>query len=211
MWNRVSSLLFLYLAVPGYAKNVSIHPVALQVQVYDYAGLSPAGILEFVTRTEQILAGSGISVEVDPCGSGLSTPCASRQASSRQVVIRVLEGTAQKSKNDLGESIVSRDGGTYATVFLGPAHCKAAEANVPQLLVLAYAAAHEVGHLLLGNEAHTSRGLMKARWTGDDFQAMAQGRFHFTRDQVKELTRRYGRGRPAEIDADTSMAARRSP
>lgn len=208
MWNRVSSLLLLYLAVAGYAENVSGYPVALQVQVYDYAGLGPAGILDFVTRTEHILAGSGISVEVDACG-GLSTPCASRQGNSKQVVIRVLDVIAQKSKHDLGESIVSRDGGTYGSVFLRAAQDKAAEANVPRLLVLAYAAAHEVGHLLLGNEAHTSRGLMKARWTDDDFEAMAQSRLHFSREQVKELTRRYGRGRPAEIGADNSIAARR--
>jgi hypothetical protein len=208
MWNRVSSLLLLYLAVAGYAENVSVYPVALQVQVYDYAGLSPAGILEFVTRTEHILAGSGISVEVDACGRGLSTPCVSRQGNSKQVVIRVLDVIAQKSKHDLGESIVSRDGGTYATVFLRAAQDKAAEANLPRLLVLAYAAAHEVGHLLLGNDAHTSRGLMKARWTNDDFQAMAQGRLHFTSEQVKELARRYGRGWPAEMGEDNSIAVR---
>jgi hypothetical protein len=209
MRSRVSSLLLLYLAVAGYAKNASVYPVALQVQVYDYAGLRPADILDFVTRTEHILAGSGISVEVDACGRGLSTPCASRHGNSKQVVIRVLDVIAQKSKHDLGESIVSRDGGTYGTVFLRAAQDKAAEANVPRLLVLAYAAAHEVGHLLLGNEAHTSRGLMKARWTDDDFEAMAQSRLHFSREQVQELTRRYGRGRPAEIGADNSIVARR--
>jgi hypothetical protein len=205
----VSSLLLLYLAVAGYAKNVSVYPVALQVQVYDYAGLSPAGILEFVTRTEHILAGSGISVEVDACGRGLSTPCATRQGNSKQVVIRVVDVIAQKSKHELGESIVSGDGGTYGTVFLRAAQDKASEANVPRLLVLAYAAAHEVGHLLLGNEAHTSRGLMKERWTNDDFQAMAQGRLHFTSEQVKKLARFYGRGRPAAIGEDNSIAVRR--
>jgi hypothetical protein len=50
---------------------------------------------------------------------------------------------------------------------------------------------------------------MKARWTDEDFQAMAQSRFHFSREQVKELTRRYGRSCPAEIGDDNSIAVRR--
>jgi len=49
---------------------------------------------------------------------------------------------------------------------------------------------------------------MKARhWEIDDFQAMAQNRFHFSPEQIQELKRRYGTGRSAEIGADTSIAA----
>jgi hypothetical protein len=76
-------------------------------------------------------------------------------------MIRVVAGGPRNRKNvrrqDLGRSIVNHDGGTYATVFLKPVGDEAAETNLPRILVLAYAAAHEVGHLLLGEEATLRR------------------------------------------------------
>jgi hypothetical protein len=200
--------MILFLALACDARNVSAEPVAIQVQVFDYANLSPAALREFVSRTQAILVRSGISIEVDACPRGVSTPCESLRGSARQVVIRVLRVTTKKAKRDLGESVTGRDGGTYASVFLREAEDQAARADVPRFVVLAYAAAHEVGHLLLGDEAHTPRGLMKARWADEDFQAMAQSRFRFSREQIRELKRRYGRARAAEIGANTSIAAR---
>jgi hypothetical protein len=211
MSNRGCVALFLFLGLAGNATSVSAQTAALQVQAYDYTGLSPAALHEFVTRTQEILSGAGISVEVDVCARGVSTPCESRRGSSRQVMIRVVDGAPKNRKNvrwqDLGRSIVDHDGGAYATVFLKLAEDEAAETNLPRILVLSYAAAHEVGHLLLGEEAHTPQGLMKAHWETDDFQAMAQNRFHFTPEQTQELKRRYGAGRSAQIGANTSLAA----
>ena len=74
------------------------------------------------------------------------------------------------------------------------------------MLILSYAAAHEVGHLLLGDEAHTPQGLMKADWESDEFRAIAQNRFRFSPEQTRELKRRYGAGRPVGVGGDTSIA-----
>ncbi len=202
-------LLFLVLAID--AKSLSAPPAALQVQVYDYTGLSPAALHAFVMQTQEILNDAGISVEVDACARGVATPCEGRRGSFRQVVVRLVAGTARNSNRGrwqhLGQSIATRDGGTYATVFSELAEEKAAETNLPRILVLSYAAAHEVGHLLLGDDAHTPRGLMKAQWEPDDFRAMAQNRFHFSAEQARDLKSRYGAGRSAGIGADTSIAA----
>jgi hypothetical protein len=70
------------------------------------------------------------------------------------------------------------------------------------LIVLAHAAAHEIGHLLLGDEAHTPGGLMKALWNHNDFQAMNQNRFHFTSEQIPVLVGRYGVSRREDVAAD---------
>ena len=192
-------------------KIVSAQTSALQVQVYDYAGLNPAALHEFIARTQEILASSGISLEVDACARG-AAPCESHSGSSRQVVIRVVADTGKKMKNirweKLGMSVADHDGGTYATVFLKPAEEKASDANLPRTIVLAYAAAHEIGHLLLGDQAHTTQGLMKAHWDSTDFQAMAQNRFHFIPEQTRELTGRYGSLHQAEVGADAAIAVR---
>ena len=127
-------------------------------------------------------------------------------------MIRVVADTGKNMKNirveKLGMSVAGHDGGTYATVFLKPTEEKAADANLPRTIVLAYAAAHEIGHLLLGDQAHTSRGLMKATWGPDDFQAMAQNGFHFSPEQTRELAGRYGSSHRAGPGANTVVAVR---
>jgi hypothetical protein len=212
MSNRGCYLLLLFLALASDTKSVSAQAAALQVQVYDYTGLSPAALHAFITQTQEILTGAGISVELDACPRGVSTPCESRRGSFRQVVIRVVPrapgSNREARRQHLGQSIATHDGGTYASVFLNLAEEKAAETNLPRILILSYAAVHEVGHLLLGDDAHTPQGLMKADWETDDFRAMAQNRFCFSPGQTRELKRRYGAGRSTEAGAGTSIAAR---
>jgi len=108
----------------------------------------------------------------------------------------------------LGQSFADHNGGKYATVFLGRVQDEAAAASVPWVAVLAYATAHEVGHLLLG-QAHTPRGLMKAQWDRDDYQAINQNHLHFSEEQMRELTGRYGTTSQPEVVAPT-VEARRS-
>lgn len=212
MKNRGCFLPLLLLTLAGNANTVSAQTSALQVQVYDYTGFSPAALREFAARTQEILASSGVSLEVDICTRG-GTPCESRTGSSRQVVIRVVPDTGKNMKNarleTLGLSVADHDGGTYASVFLRPAEEKASDANLPRIIVLAYATAHEIGHLLLGDQAHVPLGLMKATWGANDFQAMAQNNFGFSPDQARKLKSRYGTARHAEAGADTAVAIRR--
>jgi hypothetical protein len=211
MSNRGSWLLLLSLALAGQAKIVSAQAAALQVQVYDYTGFRPAALTELVTRTQKILTGAGISVEVDACPIGVSTPCEGRLGSLRQVELRVIAKAPKDDKNarwrELGRSIATHDGGTFATVYLDLVEDEASEIDLPRIVVLSYAAAHEVGHLLLGADAHTSEGLMKAHWKTEDLQAMAQNRFHFTPEQAQQLKLRFGTPRPAGTVTGTSVAA----
>jgi hypothetical protein len=212
MPNRGCILLLLFLGLVASATSVSAQTVALQVRVYDYSGLSAAALRAFTTNTQRILTEAGLSVEVDACPKVVATPCESRYGSSSQVAIRVVGAAPRSDRNarwqHLGQSIADHDGGTYATVFLDLVQDEAAHTDLPRMLVLAYAAAHEVGHLLLGNDAHTAEGLMQAHWKNEDFQAMAQNRFQFSPRQAEELKRRYGTGRSMDLSGHTSTVAR---
>jgi hypothetical protein len=210
MKNRGCFLLLL-LALAVKTITVSAQASAVQVQVYDYTGLSPAALHELTSRTQAILASSGASLEVDACARG-NALCESSSGSSRRVVIRVVpewgKNKTSASLKKLGMSVAGQNGGDYGTVFFKAAEEMASEANLPPTTVLAYAAAHEVGHLLLGAQAHTSRGLMKATWEGDDFRAMAQNDFYFSPQQARELSARYGRSHGAGPGTNTPIAAR---
>ena len=50
--------------------------------------------------------------------------------------------------------------------------------------------AHELGHLLLPYDSHTSRGLMRAEWDHRQLKDMASGLLAFTPEQAELIRRR---------------------
>jgi hypothetical protein len=185
------SLFFLTLAC-----KVAAQDAIVQIRVYDDAGLSAGAQRQFVTRLEGILTRAGVSAQVSLCGNTVPTACQADASGSRLLLIRVVAGQAKKrsnaQKSPLGQSIVDSKGGDCASVFVAAVQDRADEANVPWVTVLAYAAAHEIGHLLLGSGAHTPIGLMKGTWDRNDFLAMNQGYCQFTREQIRQLASHYG-------------------
>ena len=186
----------LILALLVLASELSAETVAVDVHVYDYSGLRPSTFQTFVTQTQKIMAETGLSIQVKPCGRSVSVVCESQTRGTRYLVVRVVAGGAKKMKNvrrpPLGQSFADADGGKYASVFLERVQDAAASSNIPWITVLAYATAHEIGHLLLGNQAHTPRGVMKAAWDRIDYEAMSQNYLHFSEKPVRQLRSRYG-------------------
>jgi hypothetical protein len=186
------------LILAGWTGPLFAQTPSIRVQVYDYAHLEPASLHRFLSLTQDILSDTGISVQVNLCQGNSATPCKSPVDASRTLMITILAGDATHRSNSrrpaLGQSSADRNGGSFASVFLASIRDQAAVAGVPWVIVLSYATAHEVGHLLLGAQAHTSRGLMKANWARSDYEAMYQNHCHFTHEQAQLLVRRYGNG-----------------
>ena len=149
-----------------------------------------------VTTAQQILARTGMSVQVGLYRGNGAVSCDNQAGERQPLVVRIIPGGAKTMSNvrseRLGQSYVEHDGGIVASVFLAGARKQAAAANVPWITVLSYAAAHEVGHLLLGDRAHASRGVMRAQWNRNDYMAMSQNQFDFSSEQSKILARRCG-------------------
>ena len=188
MSNRSCSILLLFLALTVNAKTLTAQSSAVQVEVYDYADLKPGSLHSVVALTQQILAGAGLSVQVKLCRGSLAVSCDGQSGLSRNLEVRVVAGGSKTKdsvlRSPLGQSMADHQGGTYASIFMERIQDAAAEANVPWDTVLAYAVAHEVGHLLLGADAHTPRGLMKGNWDRKDYEAMNQRQFHFIEGQA---------------------------
>jgi hypothetical protein len=184
------------------ACKLSAQTSTLELQIYDYAGLKPSTLTEFSTRIVDLLSDAGLSAEVRLCRN-IVTPCENQPITRRYVVLRLVPGTPKKMNNScrspLGQSMAGPAGGTYASLFLEKVQDEAAEANVDWVVVLTYAAAHEIGHLLLGSGAHTPRGLMKAHWDRNDYLAMGQNHFHFSPEQARDLVNRWAAASQTEV------------
>jgi len=181
---------------------------ALRVQVYDYANLNAATLAHFISLTQGILSDTGISAQVNLCRGNGAMVCESTVDTPRTLMITILTGDPTHTSNSrrpaLGQSSADCNGGTFASVFLAPIRDQAAAADIPWAIVLSYATAHEVGHLLLGAQAHTSRGLRKATWERSDYVAMYQKHCRFTQEQAMMLARRYGNSMSAKLSANGS-------
>ena len=154
MSNRSCSILLLFLALAGNAKTLTAQASTVQVQVYDYADLKAESLHSVIALTQQILAGAGLSVQVELCRGNLAVSCEGRSGPYPEPGGPVVAGGSKTKdsvlRSPLGQSMADHQGGTYASVFMERIQDAAAKANVPWDTVLAYAVAHEVGHLLLG-------------------------------------------------------------
>jgi hypothetical protein len=60
--------------------------------------------------------------------------------------------------------------------------------------------AHELGHLLLGQQAHSGRGIMQGAWKKAELKRAAGGGLTFTQEQAEKMQAQV-RGRAAAVIA----------
>ena len=70
-------------------------------------------------------------------------------------------------------------------------------------VLLGYALAHEIGHLLLGTNSHALNGIMRAHWTEEELRLASAGRFTFLPQQAAKMR--------AEVAVPAQLAAQRQP
>jgi hypothetical protein len=64
-----------------------------------------------------------------------------------------------------------------------------ANGSVSTPVVLGHVLVHEITHVLQGIDRHSDSGVMKARWTAPDYEAMAQKPLPFTSEDVQLIHR----------------------
>jgi len=74
----------------------------------------------------------------------------------------------------------------YAVVAWRPVEAAAA-GHIDAGLLLGATMAHEIGHLLLGGDAHSLNGVMVPRFRRREMEMAARGELGFTDDQVKRI------------------------
>jgi hypothetical protein len=75
--------------------------------------------------------------------------------------------------------------GTHIVVFSERAKHRPA----PARSVLAHVIVHEITHILEGISLHSDKGVMKAEWSGTDYQEMIRRPLQFTEDDVWRIQR----------------------
>jgi hypothetical protein len=183
----------------------------LLVRVYDATGAPTPERKRAYVRAGEILE----RVELEPAWLECPLGAARRPAACDvplapgEIVVRLVRASAQTDRahpRTVGYSLIdSRTGtGTLATVFVDRVERLSAHAGSDRAALLGRAIAHEIGHLLLGTNAHSSEGLMREVWTFDDVRRNRAEDWQFTRAEREHLqAMRLARGGRAPAGAGT--------
>ena len=191
--NRCQLLLFVTLVRSAVFAADTSAPQNPQVFVcaYKEAEVSDA-ILEKAEEQTANLFRRSLPMLLHTCSNDLPRTQGRAAISAAEFYIHVVPKAASLSDDAFGVAFLGSDGsGRYADVFFDSVRrLQADQRTASTAEILGYVMAHEIGHLLLGFHAHSSTGIMEARWSGSELQSIAMGRLAFTPEQCRRLFRR---------------------
>jgi hypothetical protein len=179
---------------PGATSHAAVVLDSLLVRVYDNAGVPAAERKRAFSRAADILERVELSaawLECPPDQPKKPAACNTPPAPG-EIVVRFVRASPQADRDysrAIGYSLIdSRTGrGTLATVFIDRVERLAEVARFDRSAILGRAIAHEIGHLLLGTNAHSSTGLMRETWTFEEVRRNQAGDWQFTPTQQDHL------------------------
>jgi len=163
----------------------------LTVIVLDYAGVPDSSLDEMETLSALLLYRAGIGTQWVHCGGHLQGPqpaLCDANLEKGTVLLRILvayPGNQNHRGDPLGTAMVESG---YASIYAADIHKFAAHNGLPDGSLMAYAATHEIGHLLLGPN-HSSSGIMRAVWGEAEYRGMAQRWLDFGATEQQSLRR----------------------
>ena len=167
-------------------------PVHVTARLYNTARVADV-VKEAALRaaTGAVIAG-GIHLRWKDCD--LADSCATVPARGELIVRLVRSPTeiAASANLVLGHAFIDmrERTGVLATVFVDRVELIAGQAETDATLLLGRAIAHEIGHLLLGTNAHSVRGLMRTEWTPADVRRHASADWALTDEEAGAIRRR---------------------
>lgn len=201
-WGVAISLTMLAASLPGFAKQSGeLNPspeLRIELHVYDYAGVEGSELARAQTEAARVLQQIGIAVTWIKCvvpakdaTNAEACPSAGEQAPALvlNVLPRAMAERATRDKSLLGFAQLAEDGApaSVAFVFYHRVESLAMELRCARGVILGYALAHEVGHLLLGVNSHSPNGIMRARWTVKELRLASMGWFGFLPQQAAKI------------------------
>ncbi len=192
----VAGCLFICVS-PAVAQPFSVTDQAngprITVYVYDYTQASPGTLERAEGEATYVFRQAGVEVTWHNCLAARPSPASDcNQVKGPTVfVLRVLRPSKTTRKAfgacTLGYSVRNLEGGALASLFYDRVEKVARTEGLSIGVVLGYAIAHELGHLLLLREGHTRDGLMRDGLTHQDWEQAARGTLLFTAEQAESI------------------------
>ncbi len=192
----------LWLSPPAPTTAESLAPQStpeISVFVYGFPGLDRWVVEGAEAEANRIFRQARIQLKWTNCLSEVAAPalCYGRQRSGELVVRFTSKAPPSVSAKALGAALFSPVGDSalvfYRRISLLPT-------NAPVHIMLGRVLAHEIAHLLLPNEKHSSFGLMRADWVWDDLRFVCTTCLRLEPDLIQHMQQAVRRRGLAEHD-----------
>lgn len=164
----------------------------LNVSVYNDAGVAQPMLNKAESVAASVLGRAEVQVKWQNCFERTKSTRACQHPEAEQLSIRITPNSITSMQASIfGVAFLSADGsGRYADVFYS--HVQQLEnengASLPELL--GSVMAHELGHLLLGSNAHSETGIMQRQWRAAELKQLQRGALLFTTQQARKMQSR---------------------
>ena len=107
------------------------------------------------------------------------------------VIVQIVPETRNLKEDVFGAAFLGEDGsGQYTDVYYNKLVELRSDWGIPLELALAHVMAHEIGHLLLGLNSHSTTGIMRGLWESGELRAIERGRLFFSAQQSRVMRER---------------------
>jgi hypothetical protein len=185
---------FLLFCMVGVARALDNGFAQVNVNVYNDANLPRETLVRAEDKAGIVLRRAGVHVEWVNLGHEGGVPGSSKPpqdygcCSPGNFSIRIVPHSLTLADRTFGVSFLGADGyGRYSDIFYATADQLSRSAHVSLPDVLGHVIAHELGHLLLGTNAHSATGIMRPHWSTPELQSLAMGRLLFTPQQSQTM------------------------
>jgi hypothetical protein len=168
----------------------------ITIRIHNYAQVSRSVLLPSTKAASEILREAGVDTVWVECFAGqasLPDSVCTNPVTPLDLVVNLLPQCQAHSFHLRDEILgVAMEGtgqnfGILASVFYDSVKVYAAHRGLNLFQLLGHVIAHEVGHLLLGADSHSSDGVMRACWSGKELVAAAQRGLSFSFSEKKKL------------------------
>jgi hypothetical protein len=206
---RFAMLAGAFVPLPAHA---AVIPADVAVRVYDTTGIASPLRASALDTARLTLGRTGASIAWLECAARDRLKKCENAIAGGELILRIVRagGTRRGAASGtaalrspaaplpLGDAFVDRgsQAGVLATVYLDRITALADASGASVAVLLGYAIAHEIGHLLLGNTTHSARGLMRPLWSRDEVRRGRAADWTFTDGEAQAI-----RGRLASTRA----------
>jgi len=195
--SQTTTLLFCLLSsifcllLPGTVNSAPPPPVGVVARVYNTARVTPAVTAVALVTATRLLTAGAIGVTWKNCDE----PNACATVPVREFVIRLVRSQtidADGTPFVLGEASIDlhEQAGVLATIYVDRVERMAGLSEADSASLLGRAVAHELGHLLLATNAHSSSGLMRAQWTSKEVRGNLAADWILARKDAEKIRKR---------------------
>jgi hypothetical protein len=177
---RSTEILILTVALSGWVEAAAQEHPQVAVVVYNDAGI-PAGVIESAKKTaERIYRDAGVAI--------MWRDHRAPATGATELFVRIVRRSLNLPGEDFGIAFVGGDGrGVQADVFYSGIEQLTNNTSASAAQVMGHVMAHELGHLLLGMNSHSTLGIMQAHWSDQQLRLMSRGFLKFDKHQEEAI------------------------